>query len=608
MDRVRLEELLNRHVDGSLTEPLRRELEQMLLDSPDARAAFWRFTRLHSLIREDFQSRAGRRVAVDAVPQIILTDDVNQPSGFWPKTIGWLSQTGPFSYMVATVFMCLLLLGFWAYKLPSDRGPSIASNENSRGSTTSGEASPHDHPAPVFVGRVTGIAGAKWSDEPNYIAPLGVRVALGRTYKIKSGLLEITYHSGAKVILEGPCTYKVESVAGGFLERGKLTARIIHQGPAASAAGAKPQAVFIVHTPTAVVTDLGTEFGVEVDENGDTTSYVFEGKIVVKAGIRGFGDSGIREVQLGAGESVMVGRVRETHHNSTKTETVHFTHPTTPPKFVLVFPRLKRNYLDLADIVAGGDGFGDARDRGIDAVNGRVVLSQPRDMSVLSGLHGDTRYHAVNELPFVDGVFIPDGGEGPVQITSAGHASSDFVDTNNRTWNLIWAGQIVTEYTPKRTVSCWLGNANYAGRRHSVLTMASNKGITFDLDAIRRKFPDVRLVRFTAVAGNTEMRSANPQAPRVSADLWVFVDGSLRFNKTDINSADDGFVVDIPLAPSERFLTLATTDAGNGHSFDWTIFGDPRLKIISKINDRTSGIHETQPSHAASGKEGAPIK
>ncbi|NLF08925.1 MAG: hypothetical protein GX594_13235, partial [Pirellulaceae bacterium] len=151
MDRVRLEELLNRHVDGSLTEPLRRELEQMLLDSPDARAAFWRFTRLHSLIREDFQSRAGRRVAVDAVPQIILTDDVNQPSGFWPKTIGWLSQTGPFSYMVATVFMCLLLLGFWAYKLPSDRGPSIASNENSRGSTTSGEASPHDHPAPVFV-------------------------------------------------------------------------------------------------------------------------------------------------------------------------------------------------------------------------------------------------------------------------------------------------------------------------------------------------------------------------------------------------------------------------------------------------------------------------
>ncbi|NLF08532.1 MAG: hypothetical protein GX594_11210, partial [Pirellulaceae bacterium] len=91
-----------------------------------------------------------------------------------------------FSCMVASVFVCLLLLGFWAYKLPSDRGSSIASNENSRGLTAPGESS-RDCPAPVFVGRVTGIAGARWSDEPNYIAPIGVRVALGRTYKLKSG-------------------------------------------------------------------------------------------------------------------------------------------------------------------------------------------------------------------------------------------------------------------------------------------------------------------------------------------------------------------------------------------------------------------------------------
>ncbi|NLF08197.1 MAG: hypothetical protein GX594_09490, partial [Pirellulaceae bacterium] len=115
---------------------------------------------------------------------------------------------GPvFSYMVASVFMCLLLLGFWLYKLPPDHGSSIASNENSRGLTVPGTYS-YDRPAPVFVGQVTGMAGAKWSDEPNYIAPLGVRVALGRTYKLKTGLLEITYDSGAKVILEGPCSYE----------------------------------------------------------------------------------------------------------------------------------------------------------------------------------------------------------------------------------------------------------------------------------------------------------------------------------------------------------------------------------------------------------------
>ena len=38
--------------------------------------------------------------------------------------------------------------------------------------------------------------------------------------------MEITYDSGAKVILQGPCTYEVESARGGFLSLGKLTARV----------------------------------------------------------------------------------------------------------------------------------------------------------------------------------------------------------------------------------------------------------------------------------------------------------------------------------------------------------------------------------------------
>ena len=38
--------------------------------------------------------------------------------------------------------------------------------------------------------------------------------------------MEITYDTGAKVILQGPVTYEVESPAGGFLSVGKLTARV----------------------------------------------------------------------------------------------------------------------------------------------------------------------------------------------------------------------------------------------------------------------------------------------------------------------------------------------------------------------------------------------
>ena len=138
---------------------------------------------------------------------------------------------------------------------------------------------------------------------------------MDRKYALSAGLMEITYNTGAKVILEGPCTYQVESRASGFLALGKLTARIVSTGLAASAASGKRSEVggqnprpktqdlrpqseisrspnpqiskFSVRTPTAIVTDLGTEFGVEVSENGNTTSHVFQGRVVVQIEDRG---------------------------------------------------------------------------------------------------------------------------------------------------------------------------------------------------------------------------------------------------------------------------------------------------------------------------------
>ena len=72
-----------------------------------------------------------------------------------------------------------------------------------------------------------------------------------------------------------------------------------------------PNPLFSVRTPTAVVTDLGTEFGVEVDNSGATLSHVFRGKVEVRPAGTGNSsspqESGTerrnRAVQLGVGES-----------------------------------------------------------------------------------------------------------------------------------------------------------------------------------------------------------------------------------------------------------------------------------------------------------------
>jgi hypothetical protein len=97
------------------------------------------------------------------------------------------------------------------------------------------------------------------------------RVTLGQKFELTSGLMEITYDTGAKVILQGPVTYEVESKNGGFLPIGKLTGTV----EAEKAKG------FSIRTPTATVTDLGTEFGVDVQSDGTVETHVFVGEVRV---------------------------------------------------------------------------------------------------------------------------------------------------------------------------------------------------------------------------------------------------------------------------------------------------------------------------------------
>jgi hypothetical protein len=140
-----------------------------------------------------------------------------------------------------------------------------------------------------LVGQITGLVDCHWSDS-HTVAYLGRRVAAGDAFAIASGLAEITYDTGAKVLLQGPVTYQVDSSCGGFLSVGKLTARVEKKTAsvpwsAASRQKFNPQSpihnppLFAVRTPTAIVTDLGTEFGVEVRNTGETQSHVFHGSV-----------------------------------------------------------------------------------------------------------------------------------------------------------------------------------------------------------------------------------------------------------------------------------------------------------------------------------------
>ena len=248
-----------------------------------------------------------------------------------------------------------------------------------------------------------------------------------------------------------------------------------------------------------------------------------------------------------------------------------------PSNFVREIPRQTIKTFDLVDVVAGGDGFSGRRNAGIDPTTGRATNTPKFAKTTQEYAVGDGKYHRVAGLPFVDGAFIPNGRLGPVVVDSAGHAFAEFPATANCTSDYLWAGGRIP-YEPL-VVRTELDGVDYASPGHGLLFMQSNKGITFDLDAIRQANPGSRLARFRAMTGNTE--TASEQGLAVFADLWVLVDGQLRFKRHEINGYSGGMPVNIPIGDKDRFLTLVSTDGENGIYWDWIVFGDPRLELVA---------------------------
>ena len=60
----------------------------------------------------------------------------------------------------------------------------------------------------------------------------------------------------------------------------------------------------------------------------------------------------------------------------------------------------------------------------------------------------------------------------------------------------------------------------------------------------------------------------------------MLIDGEPRFQRRQIRNEHGVFSVLVPIHDNDRFLTLATTDGGDGISGDWVTFGDPRLELL----------------------------
>jgi len=119
----------------------------------------------------------------------------------------------------------------------------------------------------------------------------------------------------------------------------------------------------------------------------------------------------------------------------------------------------------------------------------------------------------------------------------------------------------------------------FGTRAHPAIYMHANIGVTFELESIRGALFGARVVAFQAQCG---LMSPLPEpVGRASrAGFWVLVDGQVRFRHIE-EQPGVRTPVNVELSDHDQFLTLVTTDGGDGHESDLCFFGDPALELES---------------------------
>jgi hypothetical protein len=238
-ERVELNELISALVDERAGEKERARLGELLAASEEARRFYVRSMDMSASLFE----YAGEMQSERPEPKNVIA---------FP---GWSRWIAPLAAAAAVA------IGIWIAR-------------SFLGSTQPGAAEEQ----PESVAHLSGSKDCKWIGS----APAsGDDLARGRRLELESGFAEITFDSGAQLMLTGPATLDLRSAWEAELQRGTLKASV------------PPEAVgFRVVNAAVEVVDLGTEFSMTAEEGGVAEVFVLKGEVEVQPRDQGGASSG----------------------------------------------------------------------------------------------------------------------------------------------------------------------------------------------------------------------------------------------------------------------------------------------------------------------------
>jgi ferric-dicitrate binding protein FerR (iron transport regulator) len=304
-------DLLDAYCSGLIDDAGVARLEDILRQDARARREFVEYFHLHTELQ--FAIRA-RRATAEVLEQVAdgPRDEPRAGRGPHPGARRWALAAG---VLVAAG----LALGGWSWM--SGRRPQ-----------------PGNGPAAARSSNVAWLVNAQdcqWAGNASQMPGRDMRA--GKVLQLRRGLAEVEFDHGARLILQGPAGLELLSSNAVRLIHGTLTARV---PPLARG--------FTVYSPQGKVVDLGTEFGLTVDERGTTAVRVFAGEVVA-APLAG-GEQVASGVTLHADQSARIdGRTVAVRPRGDRDDARRYVRAIVPPP--VVTPRSRT--LDFAAPAAG---------------------------------------------------------------------------------------------------------------------------------------------------------------------------------------------------------------------------------------------------------------
>lgn len=229
-------ELIDAHRDGGLSAEQQARLHELLKSDPAARRAFVQ----EQMLAAAFQLETSGMMEPAPEPRVVEAASRFRSASLWR----WAAAA-------VVIFSIGLGLGGALKRTP----PLVANLQ--------------DEPVDDGIALVTQSVDAVWAGGRQLRADS--ILSAGRL-QLESGLVQIEFYSGARLILDGKVDLELVSANEAVCHAGRLRALV------------PPQARgFSVTAPQFKLVDLGTEFGMEVASGGGSKVQVFDGEVELHA-------------------------------------------------------------------------------------------------------------------------------------------------------------------------------------------------------------------------------------------------------------------------------------------------------------------------------------